>query len=63
MTNCEKCGADKRRWPRSCPRCRAGRRREKAAGGAADLALPAGVLEWLWRGVAGAARAVLRAFT
>lgn len=60
MTMCEKCGAEKRRWSRSCPRCSPRSRRETAAD-AADLAVPAGLFEWMWLGAKSAVRLVLRA--
>lgn len=61
MAMCKKCGARKRRWPRSCPRCRAGAGRAEAAADAADMAATAGLLGWIWGGVTRVVRLVLRA--
>ncbi|UCM86938.1 hypothetical protein [Streptomyces marincola] len=57
MAKCKKCGAAKRRWPRSCSRCGAGSGRADAA----DLAVASGLFGWIWRGITGAVRWVLRA--
>ncbi|MFG3133582.1 hypothetical protein [Streptomyces tendae] len=61
MATCKKCGADKRRWPRSCPRCRTGSDRMDAAADAADVAVQSGLFGWIWRGVVSMVRLVLRA--
>ncbi|MEW1718562.1 hypothetical protein [Streptomyces sp. NPDC093109] len=63
MTKCKKCGAQKRSWPRSCPRCRAGEGREDVVADAADLAVPAGLFEWIGQGVMTVVRLVVRAVT
>ncbi|GAA3869986.1 hypothetical protein [Streptomyces sedi] len=67
MAKCVKCGADKRRWPRSCPKCRhgAGRRDDATdtAATATDLAASAGLFGGIWRGVMTAVRWVVRALT
>ncbi|AZM49266.1 hypothetical protein DMB38_28855 [Streptomyces sp. WAC 06738] len=60
MATCRKCGAGKRRWPRSCPACRAGSSRADVAAEGAGAAVSLGVLGWIGRGIAGAVRAVLR---
>ncbi|WP_229867400.1 hypothetical protein [Streptomyces gelaticus] len=52
----------KRRWPRSCLRCRYGPGRAGAAGDAAELAVETGLLGWIGRGVTGVVRLALRAF-
>ncbi|MFE0413203.1 hypothetical protein [Streptomyces tendae] len=59
MATCKKCGADKRRWPRSCQRCGSGSDRMDAAADAADVAVQSGLL--VWRGVMSVVRLVLRA--
>ncbi|MEU8732897.1 MULTISPECIES: hypothetical protein [Streptomyces] len=61
MATCEKCGADKRRWPRSCSRCGSGSGRMDAAADVADVAVQSGLFGWLWRGVVSVVRLVLRA--
>ncbi|SOD67366.1 hypothetical protein SAMN06297387_13032 [Streptomyces zhaozhouensis] len=67
MAMCKNCGADKRRWPRSCPRCRAGAGRTEAAtdtaANAADLATSAGLFGGIWQAVTAAVRWVVRALT
>ena len=60
MAKCEKCGARKRRWPRSCPGCGSGVHPKDAAGNATDRAVASGLFGWIWRGVVAAVRAVLR---
>ncbi|GAA1163822.1 hypothetical protein GCM10009654_20740 [Streptomyces hebeiensis] len=62
MAMCKKCGKRKRRWPRSCPRCRSASDRAEAAADAVELAVETGLLAWIGRGVMAAARLVLRAF-
>ncbi|AUH39976.1 hypothetical protein [Streptomyces sp. CMB-StM0423] len=61
MATCRKCGAGKRRWPRSCPACQAGSSRADVAVEGADVAVSLGVLGWIGRGISAAFRAVLRA--
>ncbi|MFI7277969.1 hypothetical protein [Streptomyces sp. NPDC049879] len=58
MKKCRKCGADRRRWPRSCPRCGPSATRDAAEVGA-DMAAPA-VISVVWSGVASFFRAMLR---
>ena len=60
MAMCKKCGERKRRWPRSCSRCRSESDRAEAASDAAELAVEAGLLGWIGRGVTGVVRLVLR---
>lgn len=60
MAMCKKCGASKRRWPRSCSRCSYGSQRPDVAAGAAELAVEAGLLGWIVRGFRGVVRLVLR---
>ncbi|WP_329378128.1 hypothetical protein [Streptomyces sp. NBC_01716] len=62
MAMCRKCGTRKRRWPRSCPRCRSGADRADTAADVAELAVETGLLGWIARGVTAAVRLVLRAF-
>ncbi|GAA1500054.1 hypothetical protein GCM10009802_54910 [Streptomyces synnematoformans] len=62
MATCKKCGIRKRRWPRSCPRCRAGVDRTDVAVTAVDTGVATGVVGWLGRGVRGIARLLQRAF-
>lgn len=58
---CKKCGAKKRRWPRSCARCRSGSSDQgDTALEAAELAVETGLLGWIGRGLMGVARLVLR---
>ncbi|GAA2276732.1 hypothetical protein GCM10010415_50760 [Streptomyces atrovirens] len=61
MAKCKKCGARKRGWPRSCSRCRSKSDWTESAADTADLASEAGLFGWLWRGVKGVVRLVLRA--
>lgn len=61
MVMCKKCGAEKRRWPRSCSRCRSQEDRGEAAADAAELAVETGLLGWVWRGFMGVVRLMLRA--
>ncbi|MFC9427667.1 hypothetical protein [Streptomyces sp. NPDC056987] len=63
MAICKKCGARKRRWPRSCPRCRHGSDRAETAVDAAEFAVETGLLGWIGRGVMAAVRLVVRALT
>lgn len=65
MTTCKKCGARKRRWPRSCSRCRSGVV-DKADKGqttmdAAELAAEVGLLGWIARSFMAVVRMALRA--
>lgn len=60
MAMCKKCGAGKRRWPRSCSRCRSQSDRGDAAVDAAELAVEAGLLGWIARGGMGIVRLLLR---
>ncbi|RKN40937.1 hypothetical protein D7294_17895 [Streptomyces hoynatensis] len=60
MAMCKKCGARKRRWPRSCSRCRFDADPVDAAAAAADMAVAAGLLGWIRRGVMGVVRLVQR---
>lgn len=61
MTMCKKCGARKRRWPRSCSQCRSKSERTSEAGdAAADIAKAGGLFEWIWRGVTAVVRLVAR---
>ncbi|GAA5214166.1 hypothetical protein GCM10023323_58090 [Streptomyces thinghirensis] len=60
MAICKKCRAQKRGWPRSCARCRSESDRTDAAETAAEIAVEAGLLGWIWRGVMGVVRLVLR---
>lgn len=62
MTICKKCGARKRRWPRSCSACGSGAGRSAAGDGAADVAVHAGLFDWVGRGVTAVVRLVLRLF-
>ncbi len=62
MVMCKKCGEQKRRWPRSCARCRSGAARADVAADAVELAGEAGLLGWIGRGAIGLVRLVLRAF-
>ncbi|NGO69976.1 hypothetical protein G5C65_16745 [Streptomyces sp. SB3404] len=62
MATCKECGARKRRWPRSCSRCRSESGGAEVAGEAADLAVSVGVLGWITRGVMSVVRLVIRAF-
>ncbi|WP_162793798.1 hypothetical protein [Streptomyces paludis] len=61
MAICKKCDTKKRSWPRSCPRCRAGKRTEKVASEVGDLVVPGGGIEWVGRGIAAVVRLVVRA--
>ncbi|MFF0076952.1 hypothetical protein [Streptomyces sp. NPDC005494] len=61
MVMCRKCGATKRRWPRSCSRCRSKADRAETAADAAELAVETGLLGWIGRGIIGMVRLVLRA--
>ncbi|MFJ9739650.1 hypothetical protein [Streptomyces sp. NPDC101166] len=61
MARCNKCGAEKRRWPRPCSRCRARPDRGDAAADVAELAVETGLLGWIGRGVMAVVRLVLRA--
>ena len=62
MAKCEKCGARKRRRPRSCPRCRSeSADRAETAVDAAELAAELGLLGWIGRGVMTMVRLALRA--
>ncbi|MDF6019827.1 hypothetical protein [Streptomyces sp. JH34] len=62
MAKCKKCGARKRRWPRSCSRCRTGSSdRAETAVEAAELAAELGLLGWIGRGVMTMVRLALRA--
>lgn len=61
MVMCKKCGASKRRWPRSCSRCRARSDRAETAADAAELAVETGLLGWIGRGIIGMVRLLLRA--
>lgn len=61
VATCRKCGARKRRWPRSCPACRAGSGRADVAAEGADVAVAAGALGWIGRGITGLVRLVMRA--
>ncbi|MFE4052946.1 hypothetical protein [Streptomyces sp. YIM B13518] len=61
MAICKKCGADKRRWPRSCSRCPSRYDRGDAAADAAELAVETGLLGWIGRGFMTVVRLVLRA--
>ncbi|MFD5557794.1 hypothetical protein ACFWIA_28635 [Streptomyces sp. NPDC127068] len=57
MAMCKKCGADKRRWPRDCSRCRSRSDLGGAAADAAELAVETGgLLGWLGRVVMGVVR-------
>ena len=60
MVMCKKCGVHKRGWRRSCSRCRSGLDWTQPAADAADLASAGGLFGWLWRGVKGVVRLVLR---
>lgn len=60
MARCRKCGAGKRRWPRSCSRCRSGEDRGEAATDVAELVVETGLLGWIGRGVTAVARLILR---
>ncbi|QDI67253.1 hypothetical protein CD934_00060 [Streptomyces calvus] len=61
MAICRKCGAQKRRWPRSCSRCPSQSDRGDAVADAAELAVETGLLRWVGRGVMSVVRLVLRA--
>ncbi|QER87560.1 hypothetical protein F3L20_18315 [Streptomyces tendae] len=61
MVLCRNCGAQKRRWPRACARCRPRSDRGDAAADAAELAVETGLLGWIGRGVMTVVRLVLRA--
>ncbi|WP_130799006.1 hypothetical protein [Streptomyces otsuchiensis] len=63
MAKCEKCGAKKRSWPGSCPRCRDGKKRATVAETSAEMAVAGGALTWVWRGVMTAVRSLIRVFT
>ncbi|GGV46536.1 hypothetical protein GCM10010293_55080 [Streptomyces griseoflavus] len=58
---CRKCGAQKRRWPRSCSRCPARSDRGDVAADAAELVVETGLLAWVGRGIVSLARLALRA--
>ncbi|MFJ2647688.1 hypothetical protein ACIO1C_13260 [Streptomyces sp. NPDC087420] len=60
MATCKKCGAQKRRWPRSCSRCRSESDRADTAADAAELAVEVGLLRWIGQGVTGVVRLLLR---
>lgn len=62
VAECRKCGARKRRWPRSCPACHAGSGRADMAADGADMAAATGLFGWIGRGVMGLVRLVARAF-
>lgn len=62
MAMCKKCGAQKRRWPRSCARCGQGEDRADVAADVAEVALDTGVLRWIGRAITGVVRLALRAF-
>ncbi|GAA3499160.1 hypothetical protein GCM10019016_102960 [Streptomyces prasinosporus] len=61
MAMCRKCGAQKRRWPRSCSRCPSRSDRGDAAADAAELAVETGLLGWAGRGIMNVVRLVWRA--
>ncbi|TXS10000.1 hypothetical protein EAO68_24375 [Streptomyces sp. wa22] len=62
MTKCKKCGTRRRRWPRSCSRCRStSSDRAETAVEAAELAAELGLLGWIGRGVMTMVRLALRA--
>lgn len=61
MRTCGKCGWQRRRWPRRCPRCRSGAAdRAETATDAGELAADLGVFGWIARGFAAVTRLVLR---
>ncbi|CAL9595445.1 hypothetical protein SUDANB171_05300 [Streptomyces sp. enrichment culture] len=59
MATCRKCGARKRRWPRSCPTCRAGSYRADAAVLGADVSVMAGLFGWIRRTVTALVRRII----
>src|SRR5688572_28286705 len=61
MVMCRKCGAQKRRWPRSCSRCHSRSDRGDAAADTAELAVETGLLGWVGRGVMSVVRLISRA--
>ncbi|GAA2919678.1 hypothetical protein ACFPN0_02740 [Kitasatospora cinereorecta] len=61
MAMCKKCGAEKRRWPRSCSRCRSRSDRAETVADAAELAVETGLLGWIGRGAMAVVRLILRA--
>ncbi|GAA2991547.1 hypothetical protein Sfulv_01790 [Streptomyces fulvorobeus] len=61
MTTCGKCGAQRRRWPRRCARCRSGPDRADVAADAGEVAAELGAFGWIGRGIAGILRMLLRA--
>ncbi|MET8176677.1 hypothetical protein [Streptomyces clavifer] len=61
MRMCKKCGARKRRWPRSCSRCHSASDRAETVADVAEVAVEIGVLGWIARGGVAVVRLVLRA--
>ncbi|AKG41647.1 hypothetical protein SXIM_02630 [Streptomyces xiamenensis] len=59
MATCKKCGARKRRWPRSCPTCRAGSYRADAAVLGANVSVAAGLFGGIRRAVTGLVRRII----
>jgi predicted amidophosphoribosyltransferase len=59
MMKCKKCGKPKRRWPRSCSRCRSKWDRTDAAEDVVDIVVEEGLFSWIWRGVMAVVRLVL----
>lgn len=62
MATCKKCGAHKRRWPRSCARCGHGENRADIAAEAAQTAVETGAFRLIGRAITGVARLTMRAF-
>ncbi|MFF5333673.1 hypothetical protein [Streptomyces sp. NPDC013181] len=62
MATCKKCGAQKRRWPRSCAQCRHGENRADIAAEAAQTAVETGAFRLIGRAITGVARLTMRVF-
>lgn len=61
MAMCKKCGAQKRRWPRSCTRCPSASDRGDAATDAAELVVETGLLGSIGRALMSMLRLIGRA--
>jgi len=59
MAICKKCGVRKRRWPRSCPGCRAGSARADVAVTGVDVTVATGLFGVIRRAGTGNVRRIL----